>query len=211
MTDPFARRVLGHDPGIDFGVSIIGGDGYESCSAQTLRCEGPARLLELADYVIGYIAVQKPSLYVLEDYAFGARKIGAGIHTVGELGGVVRMICAAFDIPLLLVSPSTMLKFALGKGRTDGDKSQTTLAVYKTWGVSCHNSHAAESYVLARIGLNILFPEFEALTKPQKEVVDGLRENVNRSPRSTGIPRRSKFAFHVAKAIEAYLASGRKA
>lgn len=204
--DPFARKVLGHDPGTDFGISVLGGDGYSYSSSQTLRCEGPSRLLELSDYLIGYLAVEKPSLYVLEDYAYGARKFSAGVHTVGELGGVVRMVCAIFDVPLLTVAPTALLKFAIGKGANAGDKSQTALAVYKKWNVTCHTSHAAESYALARIGLNILFPEIDRLSQPQKEVVDGLRERVVRSPRTAGIPKRRKFEFHIAKAVDAYFA-----
>lgn len=92
---------------------------------------------------------------VMEGYAF-SRQMG---HMLGELGGAVKLILAEYyglagpDSPgyPLIVPPSTLKKFTVGKG-SGVAKQQMLLAIYKKWGVEFADDNMADSYALAMIG-----------------------------------------------------------
>lgn len=197
--------VIGHDPGREFGITVLRADkSLVTCGEGTLKCEGPSRLLELFDWVEGFIVTYRPDLYVLEDYAFGGRMHGAGAFTTGEMGGVVRMICAAREIPLVEINPMHTLMFITGKGIAK-DKSQTVKHVLQQWGVDCQSSHAAEGYGLARLGINlVLGAPVDVLSDPQQKVVVKYRGQINRTPGTSGVPpkQRGKQSERLRLALE---------
>jgi len=181
--------VVGHDPGTEFGISVIRGDGTAAVSSGKLRRDGTERLLELWDYVSGVVEVHEPSLYVIEGYSFGSRHGSAGAHSTGEMGGVIRMCCAAYQVPLLVVAPTSLRKFITGSGKATGDKAAAAVQVYKRWGVECTSSHAAESYGLARIGFELLNAS-TSLTKAQREVIDTYGEKIDNHGQDRATRRR---------------------
>lgn len=63
------------------------------------------------------LTVADIDLVVIEDYAFSQR--GAHSHELGELGGVVRLQLHDFGVPFAAVVPSSLKKYATGKGNAD--------------------------------------------------------------------------------------------
>lgn len=83
-------------------------------STGTLR--GTDRLRYIRSAVLGLLDASDPTLVAIEGYAF-ARPNQA--HQVGELGGVIRVALAELGVPWLAVPPSTVKKYATGKGTAD--------------------------------------------------------------------------------------------
>lgn len=51
---------------------------------------------------------------IIEGYSFASRNSQA--HSIGELGGVVRLLLWELGIPIVIVPPTSRAKFATGKG-----------------------------------------------------------------------------------------------
>lgn len=75
---------------------------------------GPHRLWlikrEVEDLVIRF----KIDVVVLEGYSFASRNSQA--HSIGELGGVIRLLIWELGKPLVVIPPTCRAKFATGKG-----------------------------------------------------------------------------------------------
>lgn len=100
----------------------------------------------------------------MEGYAFGSQMA----NMLGELGGLVKLTLNDYSIYPLIVPPTTLKKYATGKGQGVA-KSQIMLQVFKKWGAEFSDDNAADSYVLARIvaGLHTLEYEKEIYEKMQ--------------------------------------------
>lgn len=78
------------------------------------KATGIDRLAWFSEAAYRAICGYKVSLVAIEGYAFSSRNSRA--HALGELGGVLRLACARAAVPVLDVPPSTLKKFATGKG-----------------------------------------------------------------------------------------------
>lgn len=109
------------------------------------------------------------SLSLIESYSFGSRNGG---EYLGELGGSIRSVLRRHCVNVLEVAPTTVKKFATGKGNA---KKEVIIGhVQKRWNVLFDNSDEADAYVLYRIGLcyaGICEPE----TQAQAEVIKKLK------------------------------------
>ncbi len=88
-----------------------------SWSVSVPDIEDTDRHIELAEWVVACVQFHQPRLIVLEDYAFSA--VGR-ITGLAENGGVLKAFLrtqAPPHIPLHIVAPTTMKKFATGSGR----------------------------------------------------------------------------------------------
>jgi crossover junction endodeoxyribonuclease RuvC len=85
----------------------------------------------------------------MEGYAYGLQ--GAANFELGELGGIVKRAAYQAKVPLVIVPPATVKRFATGKG--NAKKDEIRLAVYKRWGFEAVTNDEVDAYVIARIGL----------------------------------------------------------
>ena len=74
-------------------------------------------MLKLAD-ALGY-TYQRADLVVLEGYSFGSK--GRALFDIAELGGIIRMTLLDHEYPYVEVPPSSLKKFATGKGNAPKD------------------------------------------------------------------------------------------
>lgn len=90
----------------------------------------------------------------MEGYAFGTQMA----NMAGELGATVKLCLANYfgidavaspGFPLI-VPPTSLKKYALGKGNAVG-KQHILLGIYKKWGVEFRDDNMADAYVLAQI------------------------------------------------------------
>ena len=91
------------------GVSMSGDTWVLSTSTK-----GAQRLSIITNKVINTVIENQIALVVIEGYSFGSRNSQS--HSIGELGGCVRMRLWEMEIPFVIVPPTSRAKFATGKG-----------------------------------------------------------------------------------------------
>lgn len=123
------------------------------------------RFIELAHWVDEVVTHYEPTMIVLEDYAFGGK---GRITQLAENAGALKVSMAIHHptIPLHVVAPTTMKKFATGSGRADKDMVWAAFIQKEPqasgWQALCHPKAAkvgspmadvADSYFLAQYGV----------------------------------------------------------
>lgn len=81
---------------------------------------------------------------ILEGYSFSSQ--GRAIFQIGELGGVVRFWLWGHRIPMIEVAPSTLKKFATGKGNSP--KDAMIAAAIRRFGFAGCDNNEADAYLL---------------------------------------------------------------
>lgn len=128
--------VLAIDPSLNStGISFRLPDG----NIQSLRVtpgarRGMARIDYVAEVVDTLATMYQPDLVAYEDYAFGYRGKSNALFTLGELGGVLKLLLLRAGIDILLVPPNSLKLFATGSGAAK--KPQVGLALKQQLGVS---------------------------------------------------------------------------
>lgn len=123
------------------------------------KAKGTSRLLDI-ESILGHAVVQHQVEKVyMEGYAFGAQ---ASREAMGELGGVIKRWLYIRKLPVIVIPPSCVKKFACGKG--NAQKDQIRLSVWKKWNFEAPTNDEVDAYVIARMGLileGLAQPEFE--------------------------------------------------
>ena len=164
-------KVLGLDASLT-GTGYCLLDSGEVARVGTLKTKlrGVERLIEirkqLGAILEGADTGSGLSLVCLEGYSYGSQ--GRAVYNIGELGGVIRCMFHDLWIEWVEVAPSTLKKFACGKGNVK--KDQVMLHVYKRWGYTAPDNNVADAYVLAKIAQELVSPSGE-LTQAQEEVI----------------------------------------
>jgi Holliday junction resolvasome RuvABC endonuclease subunit len=91
------------------GVSIGG-------STHSIRVDtrGVERLKEIRDSIINTAVEHHIEVVAIEGYSYASRMSQS--HSLGELGGVVRLALFEHSIPFVVIPPTSRAKFATGKG-----------------------------------------------------------------------------------------------
>jgi crossover junction endodeoxyribonuclease RuvC len=107
-------------------------------------------------------------LVAIEGLAYMVSKTSALMQLAG-LNYLLREFLARTCVPFVIVPPSTLKKYATGKGNCE--KSMVLLKVFENFGVSMANDNEADAYVLAHIAMS-LSHRTHKLPKYQEEVLD---------------------------------------
>lgn len=122
------------------------------------------RYLELADWVLNVVHRMRPDMIVLEDYAFGAN---GRLTQLSENAGTLKVKLYEHypQIPLHIVAPTTMKKFATGRGIATKDDIWAAfihrMPEAAPWAALCHPKAThigspvgdiADAYFLAQYG-----------------------------------------------------------
>jgi Holliday junction resolvasome RuvABC endonuclease subunit len=140
--------------GLDLSTARIGfaaADGELVSIVARAKADDPYRRLhELARSVELELARRppRPDLAVIEDYSLGGPGRISMIR-LGEIGGVVRTRLFELDIPMVLVRPSTLKRFATGRG--DADKPAMVAAAVAR-GATPRNDDEADAFHARRMG-----------------------------------------------------------
>ena len=130
------------------------------------KLRGVLRLADIDLRITNLIDNDLKMIAVIEGYAFSPNQ--GRSFSIGELGGVIKRTLFAYDIDYYIVAPTSLKKFATGKG--NAPKSTIEKEVYKRWNVEFKTEHEVDAFVLAKIGEAII-GKVKKLTKAQKEVV----------------------------------------
>lgn len=141
-----------------------------SWSVSAPNIDDTDRHIELATWVVQCVLNENPSLIVLEDYAFAAQ---GRITGLAENGGVLKAFLHTQvpHVPLHIVAPTTMKKFATGSGRAQKEDvwasfikvfphmaswPATVFPKSKTDKINSPLSDLADAYFLADYGIQRL-------------------------------------------------------
>lgn len=120
----------------------------DSCLARLKRYEG--LVSQVVDVVMATKALSGdvPCRIFIEGYSFGSK---FARETLGEFGGLLRFYLLDHDPELVEVPPTTLKKFATGKG--NAKKEQVMQSVLKNWGYESASNDDADAYALCRLGM----------------------------------------------------------
>lgn len=87
-----------------------------------------------------------PCIVAIEGYAMGSK---TRPQMAGELGGHLRLLLWQAGIPYIIVPPTSLKKYVLGKG--NAAKELMLKEVFRKWGYDTESNDRADAYALARI------------------------------------------------------------
>jgi len=155
--------ILGIDASLtNTGIALINLNG-KLIHSDTIspKSKGTYRLIYHESSLEKLIFDYSPQIAVMEGYAYSPN---AGMaFNIGELGGIYKTQLWKNRIPLYIVAPTTLKKFATGSGK--GDKNKIMLNVYREYGLEFKDDDQTDAFVLSQIGLKILQYKHNSLPK----------------------------------------------
>lgn len=141
--------------GLDLSLTSTGvsGDGLTATISTSTR--GAERLHLISLLVMEHFLKVENPVAIIEGYSFASRNSQA--HSIGELGGVIRVELWRRGIPYVEVAPTARAKFATGKG--NASKLEVMSAVSARTGKVWSGSGAddkCDAWVLEEMGLTHL-------------------------------------------------------
>jgi crossover junction endodeoxyribonuclease RuvC len=162
------RPVLGIDP----SLTSTGFSSGEKRGTLTTALKGAQRLDYLANELESLITtISDKTLVAIEGYSFASRNSQA--HSIGELGGVLRLTMFRLGIPFVDIPPTSRAKFATGKG--NASKSEVISALSARTGIVWSGKGAddmADAFVLEEMGLTHLGRQRYDWPKSHTEALD---------------------------------------
>jgi Holliday junction resolvasome RuvABC endonuclease subunit len=93
--------------------------------------KGSERLLEIRNEILTLAQEAGVQIVAVEGYSYASRHSQA--HSIGELGGVVRVALRELGVPVVVIPPTCRAKFATGKGNSG--KSEVMSAISAKTGI----------------------------------------------------------------------------
>ena len=139
------------------------------CIKPPIGLIGLPRLSYIRDAVIPW---SMRMLAVIEGYAFGVARGHSQAHSLGELGGVVKLALHERGIPFVIVAPAALKKFVCGRG--NADKAVMLKAIYQRFAIDTDDHNVADAIGLMYIG-RALCGWYEPTTDAQRQVIEEIR------------------------------------
>jgi Holliday junction resolvasome RuvABC endonuclease subunit len=141
--------------GIDLSLTSTGLSLNGVTSALTTKTKGAERLHVISSQIIEYCTNNNVHIVIIEGYSFASRHSQA--HSIGEIGGCVRMKLWESGIPFIEVPPKCRAKFATGKG--NAGKSEVISSISARTGITWSGSGAddqCDAWVLEHMAIAYL-------------------------------------------------------
>lgn len=129
------------------------------------------KIVEEIEYVI---SEYNPTISVIEGMAFMARNTTALVQ-LAALNYFTRALLVDYRVPFVLCAPTTLKKFATGKGNSE--KDHIILAAYKEYGVDDIDNNIADALFLSKIG-SILAGHGKVSVSYQLETIELLKKQI---------------------------------
>jgi crossover junction endodeoxyribonuclease RuvC len=111
-------------------------------------------------------------LAVLEGYAYGQMRGTSQAHSMGELGGVIRLSLWRAAIPYVEIAPAKLKKYATGSGK--GGKHGPLVEAVKRLGYDGNNDNEADALWLLHMGLDAYDLGWAKMPEAHKVALDGV-------------------------------------
>jgi crossover junction endodeoxyribonuclease RuvC len=121
----------------------------------------------------------RPSIICIEAYSYGSNTPGNAARI--ELGGLLRYVICANCGEVHEVAPSTLKKFACGKGNAKG-KTLVAVALSQRYGVTFQTDDEYDAYALARMALQIAGYDKPA-NESQREAIAAATQPKEKKPK----------------------------
>jgi crossover junction endodeoxyribonuclease RuvC len=159
-------RYIGIDPSTKTGFVILTEHGrvLESREIKTRVESDPQRFMIISDEIAQ--EVQEGDKVVIEGFSYGSK--GKGVSTQYGIGWTIRTDLVTNKIPYIEVPPTTLKKFATGKGNVK--KEDMILPIYKRWGYENDSDNIRDAFILAQIGRAL-----DGLGEPTKAQMDCIK------------------------------------
>lgn len=100
--------------GIDPSLTSTGIAVNEETLSIRNSLKGPERLIDIRNAVMGLVRYHMVDCVAIEHYSYASRNSQA--HSIGELGGVLRVLLFELKVLAIEIPPTCRAKFATGKG-----------------------------------------------------------------------------------------------
>jgi len=127
---------------------------------ETAKLRGVERLAHVRQWLQRRIEKERFDVAVLEGYAYGMRRGASQQHSLGELGGVVRLTLWYQNVPFVEVPPAVLKKFACGKG--NANKAEVLVAAVKRLEYTGADHNEADALWLRTMALD----HYDELVEP---------------------------------------------
>ena len=141
----FYDRILAIDPSLN-GTGLCWGQtgGTKQLVVPPKEHAGVKRLKWLRDWFHWRLSTYEWNLVVLEDYSYGSK--AASAISLGEWGGILRLMLHELKIPIAFVPPSNLKQWLAGKG--NANKETMICQATKRSGLDFTNSDEADAWGL---------------------------------------------------------------
>lgn len=159
-------RVLGIDASTKIGLAVF--ESERDWLVKLLRINGVDgfhRLQLIAANFDQFLNLHKPDIAFIEEYALALNKSGSTIITQIEIGTVLRLGLAKYEIPWRTIRPSTLKLWVGGPGKGGMNKDGMAECVEIRWGFKNESNDIIDAYALARMGQWLLETDVEKYPK----------------------------------------------
>jgi crossover junction endodeoxyribonuclease RuvC len=155
---------VGIDPSTKTGIVRINSNGKVWCEEITTKIKNdPQRFIDIAEQVLGWICER--DIVCIEGFSYGSK--GKGVSTQYGLGWVIRAELIKRGFNYIEVPPTSVKKFATGKGNTK--KDEMVLPIFKKWGFEHTSDNVRDAFVLAQMAKGMY--DTSNLTEYQREAL----------------------------------------
>lgn len=138
--------------GLDLSLTSTGISCNDFLGAISSNHKGVPRLIDLSDQITKLMSIMTDSpIAIIEGYSFASRNSHA--HSIGELGGAVRIALYRLGVPWVDVPPTVRAKFATGRG--NAGKTEVMSAISARTGLIFKGKGAddmCDAWILEEIG-----------------------------------------------------------
>lgn len=160
--------------GIDLSLTSTGISISGETSVIAVKTKGMQRLSDISQAIISLVSTRKIDAVAIEGYSFASRNSQA--HSIGELGGVVRLSLWKNGIAFIDIPPTSRAKFATGRG--NAGKNEVVSSVSARTGIVWSGKGAddmcdawiLEQMLLTHLGLSEI--DWPAIQRSALEKVD---------------------------------------
>ena len=138
--------------GLDLSLTAPGMAMVDGVEVLEPKSAGVVRLQQIRDWVL-LGAGARTKIAVIEGYSYASKFSRA--HSLGELGGVVKVALVERGVDLHIVEPNVLKLFALGKGGGKGTKKNDMLraALAAGYAEETSDDNAIDAWWLRQFGL----------------------------------------------------------
>jgi crossover junction endodeoxyribonuclease RuvC len=157
--------------GLDLSLTSSGYSLNGDTGIIATKAKGPERLSIVNKTVLQLCLDESIDCVIVEGYSFASRNSQA--HSIGELGGCIRMTLWECNIPYIEVPPTSRAKFATGKG--NAGKTEVISAISSKTGKVFSGAGAddeCDAWVLEQMGLVKLGLSRYSWTKEQLSALE---------------------------------------
>jgi crossover junction endodeoxyribonuclease RuvC len=149
-----------------------GGVHVENADVGTIRASSTGMLR--LDYIRKQVLQRADGahLVVLEGYAYGQARGTSQAHSMGEIGGVIRLSLWRQGIPFVDIAPAKLKKYATGKG--NAGKDEMLASAIRRLAYEGANNNEADALWLLHMGLDAYGRGWAALPQGHRLALSGV-------------------------------------